>query len=291
MSKKDEYSPSSEYQEVITRIFEAIEDDVLDLDLSGIDMSVLPAEIGNAKQIRYLDLSDNKLKVLPDAIGDLENLEELILRNNQISALPQSLKKLRKLKGLYASGNNFKTFPSAISSIPSLVEVELSNNKITDIPKDLMMPNVNFLALEGNKIYHFPKEVIKQNSIYGLQLFGNPIYNIPLEIFNDQGDCADEVRNYFESLEIEQVTHLYEVKLLIVGRGQVGKTCLSRKLMNPNYEVTFKENTTEGIHINKWNLACLYNHVHKDVTVNMWDFGGQEIYHATHQFFLTKRSL
>ena len=25
--------------------------------------------------------------------------------------------------------------------------------------------------------------------------------------------------------------------------------------------------------------------------MNVWDFGGQEIYHATHQFFLTKRSL
>ena len=25
--------------------------------------------------------------------------------------------------------------------------------------------------------------------------------------------------------------------------------------------------------------------------INIWDFGGQEIYHATHQFFLTKRSL
>jgi hypothetical protein len=24
--------------------------------------------------------------------------------------------------------------------------------------------------------------------------------------------------------------------------------------------------------------------------VNIWDFGGQQIYHATHQFFLTKRS-
>jgi internalin A len=29
----------------------------------------------------------------------------------------------------------------------------------------------------------------------------------------------------------------------------------------------------------------------KDVRLNVWDFGGQEIYHATHQFFLTKRSL
>ncbi|WP_062294873.1 COR domain-containing protein [Nostoc piscinale] len=29
----------------------------------------------------------------------------------------------------------------------------------------------------------------------------------------------------------------------------------------------------------------------REFRVNIWDFGGQEIYHATHQFFLTKRSL
>ena len=29
----------------------------------------------------------------------------------------------------------------------------------------------------------------------------------------------------------------------------------------------------------------------REFKVNIWDFGGQEIYHATHQFFLTKRSL
>ena len=27
------------------------------------------------------------------------------------------------------------------------------------------------------------------------------------------------------------------------------------------------------------------------VRLNVWDFGGQEIMHATHQFFLTTRSL
>jgi GTPase SAR1 family protein len=29
----------------------------------------------------------------------------------------------------------------------------------------------------------------------------------------------------------------------------------------------------------------------KNFRVNIWDFGGQEIYHQTHQFFLTERSL
>ena len=31
--------------------------------------------------------------------------------------------------------------------------------------------------------------------------------------------------------------------------------------------------------------------VEREFRVNVWDFGGQEIYHATHQFFLTKRSV
>ncbi len=33
------------------------------------------------------------------------------------------------------------------------------------------------------------------------------------------------------------------------------------------------------------------SHPYTDIWLNIWDFGGQEIMHATHQFFLTKRSL
>jgi len=42
-----------------------------------------------------------------------------------------------------------------------------------------------------------------------------------------------------------------------------------------------------SLSVRSWNI-----HVNsKDVRLNVWDFGGQEIYHATHQFFLTKRSV
>ena len=44
---------------------------------------------------------------------------------------------------------------------------------------------------------------------------------------------------------------------------------------------------TEGIRITNWSLP-----VGKDTfRLNVWDFGGQEIMHATHQFFMTERSL
>jgi internalin A len=47
------------------------------------------------------------------------------------------------------------------------------------------------------------------------------------------------------------------------------------------------ENKTEGIAIQHWPITVN----NQQIRLNVWDFGGQEIMHATHQFFLTKRSL
>ena len=78
---------------------------------------------------------------------------------------------------------------------------------------------------------------------------------------------------------------------MIVGRGEVGKTCLKQKLMDPDYEINPKEKSTEGVQIKTWPVTIRRDDRAIDFTINFWDFGGQEIYHATHQFFLTKRSL
>jgi internalin A len=44
---------------------------------------------------------------------------------------------------------------------------------------------------------------------------------------------------------------------------------------------------TEGIAITKWALLLPDG----EATALVWDFGGQEIMHGTHQFFLTRRTL
>ncbi len=48
------------------------------------------------------------------------------------------------------------------------------------------------------------------------------------------------------------------------------------------------DESTLGVDVDKWYFTMEKG---ADFRVNIWDFGGQEIYHATHQFFLTKRSL
>jgi internalin A len=75
---------------------------------------------------------------------------------------------------------------------------------------------------------------------------------------------------------------------LIVGEGGSGKTTLANKLLNPDYELKEQEPSTEGIDVIRWEFPQANG---KPFRVHIWDFGGQEIYHATHQFFLTERSL
>lgn len=78
---------------------------------------------------------------------------------------------------------------------------------------------------------------------------------------------------------------LNEGKLILVGRGEVGKTSLARRLTGESFRGD--ESKTQGINITSWQIQNSGD----GVRLNIWDFGGQEIMHATHQFFLTERSL
>ena len=73
--------------------------------------------------------------------------------------------------------------------------------------------------------------------------------------------------------------------MLLVGQGKVGKTSLIKRLIDHAFNPG--ELKTEGIDIRNWEILVR----DQPIQLNIWDFGGQEIMHATHQFFLTKRSL
>jgi GTPase SAR1 family protein len=122
------------------------------------------------------------------------------------------------------------------------------------------------------------------DNLTSLYLMGNPLIRPPVEIA-DRGIQA--IREYFRQLDQEGVDHLYEAKLLILGEGGAGKTTFAQKILNHNYELR-EEESTKGVEVLKWSFPIEGG---RQFRVNIWDFGGQEIYHATHQFFLTRRSL
>ena len=93
---------------------------------------------------------------------------------------------------------------------------------------------------------------------------------------------------YKENLSKGKSSSTNEIKLNIVGQGSVGKTSVLRRILENNF--SDKEAKTDGISIARW-LINSSKPNGKKIRINAWDFGGQEIMHATHQFFLSKRSL
>ncbi|MEA5601584.1 COR domain-containing protein, partial [Nostoc sp. UHCC 0252] len=133
----------------------------------------------------------------------------------------------------------------------------------------------------------------KLSNLKKLDLRRNPV-PIPPEIlgpkayYEDPGDVNEILDFYFRVQDPAETEPFYEAKFLIVGEGGAGKTSLAKKIKDENYKLQANEKSTEGIEVIQWNFTQPDG---KDFRVNIWDFGGQEIYHQTHQFFLSKRSL
>jgi internalin A len=253
------------------------------LNLGENQLSELPDEIGNLTNLTTLFLDNNKLTKIPEAIGNLKKLRYLYLYENNLSEIPEVIGYLKNLLHLYLNNNQLTKLPKTIVNLTRLTNLHLYKNQLTEIPREIeKLKSLKELYLDGNQIRTIPKEIGNLTYLENLDLSENPIINIPLEILNQK---AEAVKNYLRTIKDDDI-ELYEAKLLIVGEGGVGKTSLMKRLIRD--EFSSKEGTTEGIEINKWIIETGRT---KDFRVNFWDFGGQEIYHATHQFFLTKRSL
>ncbi|HLP47837.1 MAG TPA: COR domain-containing protein [Candidatus Kapabacteria bacterium] len=261
---------------------------ILNLSFTGLE------DISGLKELQGLKalyLFDNKIRDI-SSLKELQGLTELGLGGNQIRDISIH-KYLRGLTGLYLWKNQISDV-SSLKELQGLTYLDLSRNQISDISSLLELKHLTLLDLRENKITHLPAEVLnlgleikwerkeKKNET-GLFLEGNPLESPPPEIVQ-KGTKA--VREYFKAMKGEgEMQALKEVKVLLVGDGAAGKTSLVKQLRGDPFDKN--ESQTHGINIASWETGP------EDFKINvrLWDFGGQEIMHATHQFFLSKRSL
>ena len=95
----------------------------------------------------------------------------------------------------------------------------------------------------------------------------------------------------FEKIAVDGFRRLSGLELelrplsVLIGANGAGKTSLVKRIRGEKFSKS--EPQTHGINIHDWGVKV----GDKDIDVHFWDFGGQEIMHATHQLFLSKRSL
>lgn len=270
--------------------------------------------ISKNSELLHLSLHKTKIKDL-NKICSIENLLSLNLGGNSISDY-SCLEKLRSLTTLNLSFSMIKNY-DFLNSIKGLRSLNLNRNKLTDISFLYKLNKINNLSLSSNKIENINHltnftqlsslnlddnlitdltpliPILKQGLSITLQhgwgaiMIGqNPVIIPPVEIVK-QG--SQSVIDWFNAIKKD----LKEIKIILIGDPKSGKTSLLRRLK----ENRFIENEvqTDGVNIERLEFGkCKtfekQTSLHK-LTGHFWDFGGQEIMHATHQFFLTKRSV
>ena len=112
-----------------------------------------------------------------------------------------------------------------------------------------------------------------------------------------------EINAYLKALRDGALTkELKRVRAIFIGHGEAGKTSLIRALHGEDV-IEGKEPMTQEIAIKDAALSThrmeqeagvftsVTDYKDDDLTVHFWDFGGQVMAHATHQFFLRSKCL
>ncbi len=179
-------------------------------------------------------------------------------------------------------------------SLPKLKLIDLSYNKnLKEINISADLPELKFLYLQGcglKDLQNLAKYFVHPELDFNIDA-NEKLQSPPIEIAK-QGKNA--IINYFRSIykdEKVEVDYLFEAKLILVGEERAGKSTIAKALSQEDFEIDLNQKSTEGIDVFKWIIPKQDVKTDKDFRFNIWDFGGQEVYHATHQFFLTKRSL
>jgi internalin A len=224
--------------------------------------------------------NEELLKVIEEAKAS--GVTRLNLNGKGLAALPIELFQLTNLKALNLNSNQLTILPPAISRLVNLTELNLSFNNLTKLPQEIyQLSKLTTLDLYENHIASLPSEICQLTKLGYLELDGNPLISPPIEIAQ-QGINA--IRQYFTELE-KGKQPLNEAKIILIGDGAAGKTSLTKRLISNEFDPL--EPVTHGIRITPWPVES----GGRQIKANIWDFGGQEIMHATHQFFLSKRSL
>ncbi len=258
------------------------------LDLSSTQVADIEPLKG-LTALQTLDLSSTQIAEIEPLKG-LTALQTLYLSSTQVADI-EPLKELTALQTLDLSSTEVPDI-RPLKGLSTLQTLDLSHTQVADIKPLKGLTTLQTVDLRNTKVADIEplKGLIKGDAIVkmsfdglqGIFLVGCPLTNPPLEIVAQ----GNEAILWF--LEGGEDVPVAEAKVLLVGDPNSGKTTLYRRMYEPHLDPPKPEDRTPGIDIHPQKCTAKDG---QSLRLNIWDFGGQEILHSTHQFFLTKRSV
>lgn len=213
---------------------------------------IVVKEISRCQELRrtFLDLSEFPITELPREIASLPMLKSLYLSNTNIRCLPAEIGLLKHLQELRLDGADLDELPPELRHCNSLTHLVLHDNPKLEIPHEVMGPTL-------------------EDVFAGRSEPTNPL----------------AILNYYFDRRTATVP-LNEVKMIVVGRGGVGKTSLIDRLVFGHFDPHKRE--TRGISLCEWAMFGEEGH---PVIAHVWDFSGQVISQTMHQYFYSQRTV
>ncbi|XP_037075473.1 leucine-rich repeat serine/threonine-protein kinase 1-like [Pollicipes pollicipes] len=251
-----------------------------------------------------------------------EALRTLVLADNQLTEV-QLNQPRHEMDGASpaVSGSNTvlrrRHHERARLMFPNLSMLDLSKNQLHSVPANIHeLTNLSVLNISGNEgICELPPQMGLLNRLWNLNTRGCSLQE-PLKTMIDSNKYKTmDVVGYLKSV-LEDARLYARMKLMIVGVQGIGKTSLleqlraegtgsykkrppehwAKRMGNKNMNLKTATGTTlstVGVDIGDWvyEKRVRGHSSHGPVTFRTWDFGGQREYYATHQYFLSRRSL
>jgi Leucine-rich repeat (LRR) protein/GTPase SAR1 family protein len=261
------------------------------LSLSGNQLKEIPNVIFQLRQLQSLDLGYNQLETIPESISSLIRLESFEVTGNRLHSLPNSFATLENLEVLWlgelddeGAGNPLEHLPECLRSLKQLELLGLSRCSLISLPDWLgELQSLKTLQIDANQLIDLPTSLGYLVNLKDFYLNGNPL-NSDLAAAYEQG--TEAVMQYLRARAEGEVV-LNEAKLILVGEGEVGKSCLLGALRGDEW--VEDRPTTHGIEIKPVIVTAPDNGT--EITLNGWDFGGQRVYRPTHQLFFSSSAV
>ena len=177
----------------------------------------------------------------------------------------------------------------ALTGLTDLTSLDLSHNNIRDISPLVSLRNlqkIQFVRIAASIMtcrHSGCSASLRDAILHDATLPGVPVEILSKEVWDN---CLDRLRAHLADLSGDDEA-VGDVKLMILGNGRVGKTQICRRLRGEGFDEAVP--STHGIQVSSVPLAPQI--FDAPVTLKIWDFGGQDIYHGTHALFLKSRAI